>query len=194
MKDISRRKFSQRFLHILMYGGLSHFAVTRTVMATDLSIPTQSTLCPGGGHDQDLCLPASGKQPETDTCPGGKNTEDVCLPEQGYSDSCPGEKMPEDECSPSGDRDNDRCSTGRPDADICAPGVLIGGKSPDQCPAQNATTDDCTPSEDERFDVCYSGLPSDDECEPTSGRETDECPGVVQNGTPAKMALAMNVL
>ena len=34
MKDISRRKFSQRFLHILMYGGLSHFAVTRTVMAT----------------------------------------------------------------------------------------------------------------------------------------------------------------
>lgn len=173
MKPISRRQFSQRLINVLMYGGFTHFTFTTAVMATD-SLPLQPSLCPGGGHEQDLCLPTTGKQSETDICPGGRDTEDVCLPEQGYTDYCPGEKMPEDKCPPSGDRAEDRCSTGRPEADICTAGILIGGKSPDQCPMQNASTDDCKPNEDDRFDVCWSGLPKDDECESSGGRTTDE--------------------
>lgn len=175
MKNISRRQFAHRLFRVLMAGGFAHFTFTDTVLATDS--PFLPPICPGGGHSQDFCQPATSESEETDTCPGGRDTEDVCLPELQYSDDCPGEKLPEDVCPPSGDRAEDKCSTGRPEADICTPGILIGGQSPDQCPTQNASTDDCTPSESSQFDVCWSGLPTDDECETDGGRATDECPG-----------------
>lgn len=177
MQNVSRRQFSRRLLHVLLYGEFAHFTFANMAKAQSLIPPLLPPICPGGGHNQDLCLPATLEGDETDVCPGGKNTEDVCLPEQGYTDACPGEKMPEDECQLNDDRNEDLCLTGLADADVCVPGILIKGQSPDQCPAQNTSTDVCNLDENSKFDVCWSSLPQDDECAPDGGRETDECSG-----------------
>ena len=173
MQKFSRRQFSLRLFKVLMYGGFTHFTMSNMSKGAVLSHSSISN----EGKTQELCLSDILKGEETDICPGGNNTDDVCLPTQGYTDFCPGEKMPEDECPPNGNREEDKCSTGLQEFDICVSGYLIGGKSPDQCPAQNANTDDCKPSEDDQYDACWSGMPMDDECAINGGRNSDACPG-----------------
>ena len=175
MQKFSRRQFSLRLFKVLMYGGFTHFTISNMSKGAVLSHSSISN----EGKTQELCLSDILKGEETDICPGGNNTDDVCSPTQGYTDFCPGEKMPEDECPPNGNREEDKCSTGLQEFDICVSGYLIGGKSPDQCPAQNANTDDCKPSEDDQYDVCWSGKEQDDLCESKGGNNGiyDECPG-----------------
>lgn len=74
MQNISRRQFAHRLFQILMAGGFAHFTFTDTVLATDS--PFLPPLCPGGGHSQDFCQPATSESEETDTCPGGRDMED----------------------------------------------------------------------------------------------------------------------
>lgn len=174
-EEESRRSFIQRLTQVLAYGGLTHFAFSKLANADESSTPGFIS-CPGGRSGKDDCK-INSKGVETDRCPGGGPAEDVCLPAQGLKDECPGERWPQDECPPSGDRAEDVCNTGLPEADVCDPVILIGGESPDQCPAQNASTDVCRETDAVMFDVCWSGLPNDDACAPDGGFETDECPG-----------------
>ncbi len=194
-KEISRREFSKNLAKLLLFGGLTHFAMPQSANAA-VADSYQEPQCLGGKSDHDACITVTngfGRPIETDVCPGGRPLEDVCNPEQRFADECPGEQMPEDECSPLGARmiigglQDDYCETGLSMADICAPRVLCprineqgrpdGLQSPDQCPAQNASTDVCEPDQTSEYDYCRTGLSVDDECAPNGGNETDECPG-----------------
>ena len=132
MQNISCRQFAHRLFQILMAGGFAHFTFTDTVLATDS--PFLPPLCPGGGHSQDFCQPATSESEESDTCPGGRDTEDVCLPELKYSDDC---RANADSCllsMPAGDEPclQDRCE----EEDLCRENDSCGTE--DVCEASDA--------------------------------------------------------
>ena len=205
-KDVSRREFARNLTKLLLFGGLTHFALPNAIGA-DIAESLITPICPGGRIDNDLCVISvneKGKHTETDMCPGGGPLEDVCDPEAGLYDECPGEQMPEDECSPSGARRyengiaDDECNSGNAISDICAPVILPSrdknGKvqnkpngeikmvSSDQCISGVPLADECPEGgvDDTITDICHSGLAYQDCCELNlvDRKEVgDNCPG-----------------
>lgn len=163
---LSRRVFARRLSDLILFGGLSHFAMASIAQKSKTS------------EVESLCSPRVGRTSETDECPGGGPSEDICSPAQGYADKCPGEQMPEDECPPDGNRKEDRCDTGFPSADICSSGVMTSGGTSDQCQSGKSEDDLCDASVGEK-DICYSGVsPEPDACPPGGSEdEGDYCPG-----------------
>lgn len=170
----TRRHFTRQLAKLLVFGGLSHFAMKNIAMA------------------------ATSKDKAHEDCPGGTPVYDTCTPPTDY-DYCPGETAPADECPNDGNRDEDECNSGLKSADVCEPSLnkksdqcITGGKSDDECEdarTPNAGGDDYCPSgvhADDKCDVkgnlsagddCPGGGPAVDTCSPEgSGKENgDEC-------------------